>query len=405
MSSHSPEVEISFRFLNWLCRLESVSTSSIDVFPRVTKLEVYLGKNPAVHGSISVGPCRPGSALWSSYLGGVRYPDLKSIKIHHYWAEPPPPDANLFDQARSCRYPSRPVTSDSTRWLARRARLDPLEQTAESYRGLEKLEEIFLESPPELDSVQLMKILGNTVSKASRLQKLNLRFCSVDLQTISYLLQQEVKTLTHLTLLIGYADSEGGSQYPHYQREPPPHLCPLIRQASKNLVYLKYAAPHVCRDMFFTDGEIDALCTVGLTSNMDGWEEDRDFEARFDRPAIESLISQYRVYRSQSARERQVNEAIAQARADGGRQGDSNVKLDTELRLDREEEARNRTITDSKVPWKRSIIGWSGVCKRSGPWTELQVGASLEERGIEWTLTGICSPFELWLINVVLIFK
>jgi hypothetical protein len=263
-------------------------------------------------------PCRPGPAFWSSYLGGIRYPDLKSIKIHHYWAEPPPHDASLFDQAKSCRHPPpRLVPSDSTRWLRpRRNHSGPrsiLGQTVESYRGLEKLEEIFLESPPELDSEQLMNILDNKLSKASRLQKLNLRFCWVDLQTIANLLQQEVKTLTHLTLLIGYEEDDG---YGHYQREPPPHLCPLIRQASKNLVYLKYAAPCVCRELFFADDEVNALRQSGLSSR---YEEVTDSKSHFDRHAVRQLISQHRVHQSQIARKRQVAEAIAQAKADGGR--------------------------------------------------------------------------------------
>ncbi len=286
-----------------------------------------------------------------------------------------------------CRNPVNFVPSNPA-WKPKRTRTsDPrtsIDPGLATYRGLEKLEEIFLESPPELDSEQLMNILNNKDSKASRLRKLDLRFCEVDLQTISSLLGQEMNTLTHLTLLLGYR-----YYMDHYdkRREPPPHLCPLVRQFSKNLVYLKYAARHVCRELFFADDEISALTQSGLVTNTDYEEAPED--DLISKAHIWQLIPQHRVRKSRAMRNRQVDEAIALAKADNSHLDVSTVKCNTELRLDREEEARKRTIKDSTMPWKRSMIAWKGVCPGNGSWAHLQAGASMEEEGIEVTLTSI----------------
>lgn len=132
------------------------------------------------------------------------YHDLKSIRIHHYWATPQPQGANLLDQARHWKYPlwlpfQKPRYSDQISVLVRN-------RTA-SYGGLEKLEEIFLESAPELGSEDVMNILNTKVSEAFRLRKLSLRFCRADLQTVERLLEQKLTSLTHLTLLIGYQEN------------------------------------------------------------------------------------------------------------------------------------------------------------------------------------------------------
>lgn len=56
--------------------------------------------------------------------------------------------------------------------------------------GLEKLENIILECPPELNSSILMQLMGNPKSMASNLQSLELRHCHLDLKTIGELLRE-----------------------------------------------------------------------------------------------------------------------------------------------------------------------------------------------------------------------
>jgi hypothetical protein len=201
-----------------------------------------------------------------------------------------------------------------------------------------------------------------------------------------------MNTLTHLTLLLGH---QYYMDHRDKRREPPPHLCPLVRQFSKNLVYLKYAARHVCRELFFAHDEISALTQSGLVTNTDYEEAPED--DWISKAHIRQLITQHRMWKSRTMRNRQVEEAIAHAKADNSHLDVSTVKCNTQLRLDSEEEARKRTITDSMMPWKRSMIAWKGVCPGNGSWAHLQAGASMEEEGIEVTLTSIFVPSVLSL--------
>lgn len=378
-------MEISLCFINWLCRS---NLSSKGGFPRVTKIELYLGEETCSQRWRCERSCQTGPEFWYNYLSGLLYPDLKSIRIHHYWAAPHSQAVNLWDQAKVCTYPTWCPLSHFSLPSLRRERLQDWDRkslhdqkTIGSYQGLKKLEEIFLENPPEVTAADLRYMFHHKVSESFRLRKLSLRFCRVTLKSIEYLLQQRLPNLTHLTLLIGY-------QEPHAEHNPP-HLCPLVRQFSKGLVYLKYAAPHICRGLFFTNDELNLLKQSGVMSSSDGYEEAEDDVCSHEH-AVQQLIIRHRAQKAQIARNWQVREAITRARFDDFRSKRSDraiVRCNTELRLDRADEARKHIIANSNPPWKRSIISWERPC--IGSWADLQVGASIGEEGIEWTLTSM----------------
>ena len=323
------------------------------------------------------------------------FPDLKSVEIHHFWAMVPPRGSNLINQAERCKYPlSSPPEYQSGRYNARHRAGTAGQVLTEGGNigpcpGLEHLEEIYLESPPELNSPLLMQILNNEASKAIRLRKLELRFCYIELQTIANLLQQEVVTLRHFTLLIGYEDSNGHRDYPP---KPVPHLCPLLREFSKNLVELKFAACHVCREFFFTEEEIQCLRLNGLTNNIASSRGATDDNINLDRHAIHQVITEHREKKISDYRNSRIVDAIAEAKRKKLSMLDSTVKINTELQLDRENAARSRQIKDSMSPWKRSIISWDGLCHGSDGWAELQEGANMEEEGVNWVLTSLSFP-------------
>lgn len=137
-----------------------------------------------------------------------------------------------------------------------------------------------------------------------------------------------------------------------------------------------------------------------MISSSDGFEV-ADDDLRFDKEeilqiiarqrsqkyAVRQLITRHRVQKSQTARDRQVKKALDRALANGCHSSHSTIRCDTELHLDREEEARKRAIASSNPPWRRTIIAWEGPCYST--WGEVQVGASMGEEGIEWMLTSV----------------
>jgi len=292
-------------------------------------------------------------------------PDCKSVEVHHWWASPPPKGTSILSQAMDCNYysdfhgyPGFPGKPESLGLLD----------------GLGKLERISLESPPELDKTILVQLLGHQDSLASNLKHLELRFCNLDPDIISKLIQQASPSLTHVTLLLGGRTNTMG-----YQEEKPPHLCPLIRDFSKNLVRLEFSAPSVCTEIVYDDDELREIrrnCNRVRTDQSDNY-------------AIHEAILACRKRKKTQYRKECMQEAFREA----GNDSNAHIETRTELLLDREEEQRKRLIRNS---WKRKIISWQGSC-RAERWAELQQGANLAEAGIEWTLASkIPPPFSGW---------
>ena len=57
--------------------------------------------------------------------------------------------------------------------------------------GSEKLQKIFMESTPELNSSLFLQILNNQVSKASKPKLLEFRFCNLEVHFPIFLLEQK----------------------------------------------------------------------------------------------------------------------------------------------------------------------------------------------------------------------
>lgn len=348
------------------------------VFPRVTKVTLYLGRHGVDISDPGFRPsppqnCTPNASFWRPYLNGDSFPDLRSVKLHHHWARNPGNSANILAQAFTeygflgTSYPHR-----SNRHNKEAEQLGPCS-------GLEKLQEILLESVPELSPSLLGQILNNQASKARNLKKLDIRFCRLDADTLNLLLQQQIDSLTHFTLFVpasSTANLNGTNDHPQA-----PHLCSQIVSFCKNLVYLKYLSSHVCRDLFLNEQEKGILKETGLSAQL------TDNSEEVDRHAIRQVLEEHRGKQARLHREQRLSDSLAKARVDNPTIYASAL----ELELDQEEEKRKRLIAEAKTPWKRSIIALRGICsdnRRVAHWEELEELANMEEAGVEWVLTS-----------------
>lgn len=348
------------------------------VFPRVTKITLFLGRHGADVSDPGFRPshqqdCTPNASFWRPFLNGDSFPDLRSVKLHHYWARNPENSANILAQA-----------STEYRFLGNRySRLsnrhkEEVEQLGPCF-GLEKLQEIFLESVPELSPSLLGQILNNQASKAHNLKKLDIRFCSLDASTLNFLLQQQIDSLTHFTLFV--PASTTADLHGFIGDSQAPHLCSQVVSFCKNLVYLKYLTSHICHDLFLNEQEKGILNETGLSAQL------MENSGGLDRHAVRQVLDEYRGKQARLRREQRLSESLAKARVENPRIYGSAL----ELELDQEEEKRKRLIAESKTPWKRSIIGLKGICgrdARAAQWGELEELANMEEAGVEWVLTS-----------------
>lgn len=348
------------------------------MFPRVTKITLFLGRHGAdVSDSGSrhspQQDCTPNASFWRPFLNGDSFPDLRSVKLHHYWARNPENSANILAQA-STEYG---FLGNRYSRLSNRHK-EEVEQLGPCF-GLEKLQEIFLESVPELSPSLLGQILNNQASKAHNLKKLDIRFCSLDASTLNFLLQQQIDSLTHFTLFV--PASTTADLHGFIGDSQAPHLCSQVVSFCKNLVYLKYLTSHICHDLFLNEQEKGILNETGLSAQL--MENSRGL----DRHAVRQVLDEYRGKQARLRREQRLSESLAKARVENPRIYASAL----ELELDQEEEKRKRLIAESKTPWKRSIIGLKGICgrdARAAQWGELEELANMEEAGVEWVLTS-----------------
>lgn len=232
---------------------------------------------------------------------------------------------------------------------------------------------------PELNPSILGQILNNQASKAHNLKKLDIRFCCLDADTLNFLLQQQLHSLTHFYLFVPPAsafDLNGIIDDPQA-----PHICSQIVSFCKNLVYLKYLTSHICRDLFLSEQEKRILKETGLSAQL------MDNRGEVDRQAICQVLEQHRGKQARLRQEQRLSGSLAKARVDNPRSYASAL----ELELDQEEEKRKRLIAESKTPWKRSIIGLTGICSRdrlAAQWDELEELVNMEEAGVEWVSTS-----------------
>ena len=243
-----------------------------------------------------------------------------------------------------------------------------------------------------------MQLLGNPDSVAVNLANLELRFCNLDYETISKLLYHAPPNLKHLVLLCCDNDRD----FHGYDDTECPHLCPLIRDLSKRLVHLEFAASTICRELFFDDLEIRSLRQNGITTSLGTEGGATEGHERLDTHAISETVEACRRQKRSNYRTGRMKEAITLAKARnvgtttpslfGGGASASNsaarAQREAEVLLDEEEEQRTRLIGGSKTTWFRRIIAWHGLCHPSGTWEEIQLAAGMEETGIEWVVAS-----------------
>ena len=410
-----PNLAITLRFAHCQCDHTPISGLDSETFPRVTRLILYLGRHDPVERlpGRPRTPCIPNAKFWRPLVNGTSFPNCLNLEIRHYWAVSPPPHASLDLQKR---YPSVQTDHDSHHMPNQRGivrgRRDLVDialranQIVGPTDGLKRFESVVLECPPELDSPLLMQLLGNPNSVAVNLAKLELRFCFLDYETISKLLYHAPPHLTHLVLL---CCDEERNFHGHDDTECP-HLCPLIRDFSKRLVHLEYAASKVCRELFFDDLEIRSLRQNGVMTGLGTEGGAIEGHEKLDTHAIRETIQACRRQKRSKYRTGRIKEATRTAKAQSGGTTTSSLfgagtsananaaraQREAEALLDEEEEQRTRLTEGSKTPWFRRIITWHGLCDSSDTWEEVQLAADMEEMGIEWVVaskfaTGHCS--------------
>lgn len=401
-----PNLAITLRFAHCQCDHNPVSGLDSETFPRVTKLVLFVGRHePEDRPDRLSKKCFPNAKFWRPLVNGISFPDCLNLEIRHYWATSPPAHASLelqkgyTDASTNYRTYHRPHQGGLVH--GRHDLVDvPLraDQIVGPTKGLKMFESILLECPLELDSPLLMQLLGNPDSVAVRLAKLELRFCNLDYETISKLLYHAPPNLKHLVILCLDDD-----QFLHgHDGAECPHLCPLIRDFSKKLVHLEFAASTICRELFFDDIEIRSLRQNGITTGLGTEGGAIEGHERLDTLAIRETVQACRRQKRSKYRTGRIKEAITTAKAQnvvgttssifgGGASANLTVaraQREAEVLLDEEEEQRTRLIEASKTPWFRRVITWNGLCHPNDTWEEVELAAGMEEMGVEWVIAS-----------------
>lgn len=412
-----PNIALTMRFLHCQCGLSPVSALGAETFPRVTKLIVYVGKHDpddAYHHGRETTSCVPNAKFWRPFVNGDVFSDCLELEIRHHWATTPPRDASLDLQKRyqadANSFGAPPFHGGTSRFAPRRGFVNsrasqntylPSTEQIGSTSGLKTFQSIILECPPELNSLLLMQLLGNPNAVASNLTSLELRFCNLDYETISKLLYHAPPNIKRLVLLCCDVQDDGFHNASSHEAV---HLCPLIREFSKNLAHLEFGASTVCRELFFDAIERQSLRNHGIETGLgaDGGAVDKNFGS-LDGHAIRETIQACRKQKRMKSRNNRVKEAITAARCQNNSETPSSslfgsnststivqaatrAQRETEAVLDEEEEKRSRLIEGSN--WFRRIITYHGLCNTADTWAELQIAAEMEERGIEWVLAS-----------------
>ena len=409
-----PSIDISLTFER--CRCESAPIASLgqEEFPRVKRLTLYLGKHdpdethPRDHIS-----CSPNAQFWQPLIGGDTFPDLRDLEVRHAWAASPPHDASMDLTTLGIRSPSSAYPPFPP--FLRRARLGIHEQISPhtfTYRldGLTRLERICLESPPELDSMIFGQLVGNPKATPVNLTSLDLRFCFLDSSTVAEFLHFAPPALKSLRLMCAsLVVLEPMGVTP----KDPPHLCELLREYSKRLEYLDYGSRRVCQSLFYDESELRLLSSNGLLAVRNANDDETNQARAIDAFSIRQLINESRQRSRTKTRERQVQEALQAARnsrkssqtsrdateISSQELADAQIRDVAERTLDDEEVRRYRQLNGRNQKWNRRIICLGRLCNSEMTWQGLQIGAELEEEGIEWVLASMSGCFVVILFS------
>ena len=402
-----PNVDITLCFAHCKCDSTPVSVLGHESFPRVRKLVVYVGNHdPEETHQRRLTRCGPNQKFWSPFVDGMSFPHCKNLEVRHHWAKSPPEGTSLdlcqyysatpFDSQHSTlRYRSE---SHFLPHRARYASSSSSQTNSGSVDGLEKFESIVLEATPELSPSVLMQFLGDQRSTAANLSNLELRFCDLGTNVLAELLYHVPANLERLVLLC-----RERSERDYWGPERPTHLCPLLRQVGKKLMYLEYGATDICRELFFDEAEIESLIRNGVKTKI-GQEGGANAPGEHvDVYAVKEMVQYCRKTKRAAHRERRFANSMSEAQAQyvsasaaeslfggGPKLGvtASRVHREVESALDEEEEQRKRLVEGSKTRWCRRFIAWQGLCSHGDTWEEMQVAADMEEDGITWVLAS-----------------
>ena len=401
-----PSLSITLTFAHCQCLLSPVSALETENFPGVTKLIVYVGEHDPEDSrgnDREAKPCQPNAKFWRPFVNGMTFPDCKKLEVRHYWATVPPGNASLdlmkvyppYDP-----YDGRPLYGGPR---GSPSGVSTTDQHIGSTAALKRFQSIVLECPPEINSPLLMQLLGNPDAVAVNLTNLELRFCNLSYETYSKLLYHAPPNIQRFVLLC--CDTRGFNHHHSAHYEKIPHLCPLLRAFSRRLIHLEFGAQRICPELFLDDVEKQSLKNHGIETaiGFDGGAIDNDF-GDIDSHAIRETVRGCRKQKRAMYRNDRIREAITAAKSTVRANSSSNslfgsseasdankiaikCKRDTEALLDEEEEKRSRLIKNSKTPWSRRAIAYHGLCN-SETWAEMQIGAEMEEKGIEWVLVS-----------------
>ena len=356
-------------------------------------------------------------------MNGRSFQDCRSIEIHHYWAEPSrikilPLDGLLEpDVPWSARGTSYEVT-DAYLGRLNRQRItgSTLLSPSDSFGGLQKFEEFTVEGAPELTEEIMGTIMENRGSIATNLKRLDLRgLPSLTLRAVAKLLARALPTLTHFTLHIGPHNSDAVEHRSRFQSnaryekeylergEIVPHLCPLIRDFGKDVQQLELAVPYVCRQIFITNQESEALEQAGVQIKIGVEPGITPGLTPLDCRSISKVLSDYRNQSALHTRQRNIDAAVLKS---GNAQDGMNSRAaaNAGIEYDIQVEDRTRRVREAKIPWKRTIIAWDGLCSDDHTWEELTVEADLEEEHVEWTLASESNRLNKLVVGVTDLF-
>lgn len=320
-----PNLALTLCFSHCQCGQSPVSALGTETFPRVIKLVVYVGKHDPddTHSHVrETRNCFPNAKFWRPFVNGEVLPDCSDLEVRHHWATTPPVNASLDLQKRYQDSANVFATSApqgrASRFGVRRGLINrmatqemylPSTELIGSTSGLKKFRSIILECPPELNSLLLMQLLGNPSAVASNLTSLELRFCNLDYETISNLIYHAPPNVKRLVLLCSDIRDDG-----FHALHEVVHLCPLIREVSKNLVHLEFGASTVCRELFFDDLDRQALRNNAVETGLgiDGGAVDKHL-GELDGYAVRETIQACRKRKRTNFRNDRVKEAISAA--------------------------------------------------------------------------------------------
>ena len=380
-------MDITLRFAHCRCEAAPISVLGYEEFPRVRTLILYVGiHDPEETHTRRQHRCAPSAKFFRPLVDGMSFPHLKHLQVRHYWATIPPATASLETDLRRRTYMPQNCFDQ----------IGPLD-------GLQKLESIVLESPPELDSAVLMQLVRNPKAVASNLTVLDLRFCELDSETIAQLLYHAPPKLARLSLLCVYDNHESRHHHPDHSGRAvtPYHLCPLVRQFGKRLVHLDFGAAHICRQLFFDEEEMQSLRECGTRTKVGG-NGGLDLE-KLDEYAVRQTIRHVRDRRHVAAREEaHLGQTLDIVHASDqpphpnpvskdslhNVDADSLIRPSTDISLGEEEQQRHRWISRSDKKSFRRFIAWQGLCDSSDTWTEMMLAADMEEIGVELVLAS-----------------